>query len=322
MRRFEVTELRHHPLLSSLRHASRRLGLWALSHFVEEAGRSMWRSRAMTAFAIVIIGLSLATVGAFLLVLQNLGGVIERLSSLDVPVYFRDGTSAQTIEAARAAVAAEPGVRAVRVVTADEALAEFRRLNPKLAEVADSLGENPLPAALEVTLDPEARTSAALAGFAHQVESLAGVDHVGRDFELAERFSAASRVFRLVAFSLGGVLLLSALFTVSNVVKLTAYARRQEVEILRLVGATTSYIRGTFVMEGLLQGLSGSCLGLLLLFAVHRAATGYLASSGLTILASLATDFLSGSSIGGILATGASLGAIGSWTPLSKIARG
>src|SRR5207244_2843275 len=88
------SDLVHHPLLAGARRLSRRLELWAFGHYAEEAFRSLWRSRVWTAFAIGIIGLSLATTGAFLLVAENLGGLVARMGSLEVSVYLADRATA------------------------------------------------------------------------------------------------------------------------------------------------------------------------------------------------------------------------------------
>ena len=85
---------------------------------------------------------------------------------------------------------------------------------------------------------------------------------MSRDLAIAERIRTASFLARVVGGALGAVLLLSSLFIVSNVVKLTVYARKDEVQLLHVVGATPAYVRGTFVTEGILQGLLGSALAL------------------------------------------------------------
>lgn len=317
----ERSQLRHHPAIQTLVRLANGLGLWALGHFLDDALRSLWRARAWSAFAIGIIALSLATVGAFLLVAENLGGLVTRMSSLEVSVYLRDEATPADAERVRAELLAMPGVEGARSVSREQALAEFRASSPELANVPETLGENPFPASVEVSLAREARRPEAIEGFARKVEALPGVDTVSRDLNLAERVLAASRIAKAVAVFLGGVLLLSALFTVSNVVKITVYTRRDEVEILRLVGATNAYLRGNFVTAGVLQGLLGSALALMLLYAVSRLASGYLRASELPLLASLATRFLSTGSTALLVLAGTALGALGSLLPLRDVSR-
>ena len=316
-------ELRYHPLVAPFRRLSERLGLWAWGHFLEESTTSLWRTRAQTGFAVVIIALSLATVGSFLLVAQNLRQVVERVSSLAVAVYLDDDLEESAAVALRDAVAARPGVESVRFVSRDEAAASFRATNPELAAMAAALGENPFPASLEVMLTDAAREPAALGRFADTVEAMAGVDHVGRDLELAQRVAAASRVVQVVAVALGSVLLLAALVTVATVVKLTVYARRNEVAILRLVGATPGYVRGTFVFEGVIQGVAGSVLALVVLYAVYRLAGGWLGSDAVGgVLSSLTTRFLTAGGSVALVLSGVVLGAVGSLMPLRNVGVG
>lgn len=313
-------QLEHHPLAEHLRRFIQRHGLWALGHFLDDSLRSIWRTRAWSAFTIAIIGLSLATVGAFLIVAENLGGLVRRINSLEVSVYLSDVAEPEELKRARAAIEAMPEVSALRHVSKEEAFELFRQNNPELYRLARDLGENPLPASFEVTLRAEARSPEGIEAFARSVTRLAGVDSVSRDLELAERVLAASRLVKLVAVFLGGVLLLSALFTVSNVVKLTVYARRDEVQILRLVGATSAYVRGLFLTEGVLQGLFGSTLALGLLYLLFRSASSYLVASGLPVLAALTAHFLSGPSVLLLVASGVALGAVGSLVPLRRLA--
>jgi len=314
-----MDDLRHHPVTRVLRRLGARLGLWALAHFVDDAVRSLWRARASSAFAITIIGLSLATVGAFLLITQNLAGLSQRLGSLEVSVYLASDTTDAGAIALAEQVRSIDGVTAVRYVSRDEAMQTLRELQPQMAAIADALGDNPLPASLELRLtraarEPEAIT--ALSDRLRQLESVAVVDH---DLKLAERFVAARRVFQLVATSLGGVLLLAALFTVAVVVKLTVAARQHEIEILRIVGATRAYVRGTFVAEGIIQGLSGAIVALVLLSILHLVASAWLGATGPPVLASLTTEFLAARSLLLLVATGAALGAAGS---LASVGRG
>lgn len=319
MSRKPERSLKDYPLFEALGEIGRRLGVWALPHFLEEALASFRRARAWSAFSVSIIGLSLATVGAFLLVTENLRAIVERLSALEVSVYLEPAASPAEIEALQAKLQASPEVASFRHVTREQALETFRALNPELARLQEALGDNPFPASFEVTLGSARRTPAALDSLASRLEAEPGVEYVSRDLEIAERLSAASRLVGVVGAFLGGVLLLAALFTISSVVKLTVYARKDEIEVLRLVGARGAYVRGTFVTEGVLQGFFGALLALLVLYSGYKLAAGYLKSSDLPFLAALTTRYLSGASLASLVLAGVALGSIGSAIPLRRL---
>jgi len=130
---------------------------------------------------------------------------------------------------------------------------------------------NPLPASYEVTLHPAAQSSAAVEALAERVRQLPGVTDVRYDRRWLDRLLSFVGLMRGVGFVLGAVLTLAAALTVTNVVRLALNARRDELEIMQLVGAPTVYVRGPFVMEGLLQGGIGALAALAALSVVFVA---------------------------------------------------
>lgn len=236
----------------------------------EEALASLRRSGRSALMSIGTIAIAFATLGGFLLLSVNLQSVLNRwLEAAEMSVYLQDGASDDERAAVEAFVRMQPEVAAVEFVSRERALERFRSDFPELHDVADGVGENPFPAALEVRLKPSLAGETSAERLAQQVAGRAGVADVRYDRRWLTRLVGMVTSARIAGALVASVLMLGAAFTVGAVVRLSLYARRDELEIMQLVGAPFGYIRGPFVMEGLLLGVVGAVVALALLAALH-----------------------------------------------------
>jgi cell division transport system permease protein len=150
-------------------------------------------------------------------------------------------------------------------VSKSDALVRFKQTFTDLSTALDSVGTNPLPASFEVRLRPGPGAGSGIDILAARLQQMPGVADVRYDRQWLDRLLSAIRVIRGVGFLLGSVLTIAAALTVANVVRLALYARRDELDIMQLVGAPQAYIRGPFVMEGVLQGGAGALVALVVL---------------------------------------------------------
>ena len=248
----------------------------AWQYAFDEALASLWRGRRSGALSTATIGVALFVLGAFLITTSNL----ERLgrewsNSAQLSVYLTDGVTAAdraTIE--RTLAPGSPGsvVASIQYLSKADALARFKKTFSDLTSTIDGLGENPLPASFEVQLLGGASSAVDL--LVAEVRQLPGVADVRYDREWLARLVAAIDVIRLVGGVLGLLLTLAAALTVANVVRLGLYARRDELDIMELVGAPSAYVRGPFVMEGTVQGGLGAVAALAALGVVFLALRG------------------------------------------------
>ena len=257
--------------------------LRALAYFFEEALTSLWRSRLINALSVGTIAVSLFVLGAFLTVASNLNQVVERWTQkVSVTFFLADGLEAHIRDSLLNRLRDDPAVESVEVVTREQALERFRTLFRDLRTLPDDLGENPFPASLEVALRAGKQSPDEVRRLVSAFEKAPGVQEVQYDLLWIERLSTAARLVRGVGALLGGILVLAGVFTISNVIRLTVYARQDELDIMRLVGATRGYVKGPFVVEGMLQGGLGGLLAVgLLWLAFHVLATEAMAASDL-----------------------------------------
>jgi len=238
----------------------------ALQYALEEAFTSLWRGRQAGLLSTLTIALALFVLGGFLVVTANLERLgAEWSNSAELSIYLKDDIAADERRALESALAPSDLVAAHEYVSKSDALARFKQTFGDLAAAVDGAGGNPLPASLEVRLRPGPGVGGVVDSLASQLRQMPGVADVRYDRQWLTRVVSAINVIRGVGLFLGLVLTVAASLTVANVVRLALYARRDELEIMDLVGAPNAYVRGPFIMEGLLQGGIGALAALLAL---------------------------------------------------------
>jgi cell division transport system permease protein len=194
-----------------------------------------------------------------------------------------------------------------------DALKRFKETFTDLANAADTLGGNPMPASYEVRLRTSEGAPQAVDDLARQLRETPGVIDVRYDRLWLDRLQSAVSVVQGIGFGFGGFLTLAAALTVANVVRLALYARRDEIEIMQLVGAPTAYIRGPFIMEGILQGGIGAAVALAVLAAAFLLVRGTYLTPLATALSLTSVRFLSLESCLFLLVGGMLVGCFGGY---------
>ena len=204
------------------------------------------------------------------------------------------------------------GVAGVVWVSKQEALARFRAGVGEGAALLEGLDENPLPASLEITLAPERRSADVLGEVSATLAGLQGIDDLAYGSDWVEGYSRAVALVRGVGTVIGAVLGLAALLIVANTIRLAVYARRDEIEILLLVGAGRSFVSVPFLLEGLAQGALGGLLALGLLYGLFHLFLPGLADGLAFVIGHARPEFLGGQGALLLVGAGAALGVIGS----------
>lgn len=281
-----------------------------LTYFVTEAWTSLWRGRSAAILSVLTIAIAAFVLGLFLVVAGHVQRTVDQWSrSAEMSVYLRDEATADERAAVRSALGAAPPVAAVEFVSKSDALARFRKNFPELAPAADSAGDNPLPASFEVRLRPG--QSASIDALSARVSRMPGVADVRYDRRWLDRLVSLGSFVRWTGLLLTAVLVLAAALTVTSVVRLSLHARRDEIEIMELVGAPHSFIRGPFVCEGMIQGGLGAVVALVLLRVALALAVPRLSALAAGLFDVGRVEFLSGVSVVGLLVGGMAVGCLG-----------
>jgi len=219
-----------------------------------------------------IIALSIFIFGLFLVIFFNFAGIFQRWGrSVAMDVYLRKGLEQSLVRQVGKKLEMFEGVDEVTFTSSREAYDEFRRMLGPQADLLDELGTNPLPASYRIRFEEEAGKAQFLADLAARVEKIPGVDEVRYGAEWVERFQGLIQVLRMLGLVIGGILLLASVLIISNTIRLTIFSRREEIEIMRLVGATETFIRVPFFLEGLLQGFAAGLVAVGMLWVLYQA---------------------------------------------------
>lgn len=293
------------------------------AYFFREALRRIWVSKRTSFVAVAMITISLLIVGLFLLVAENLGRAAEEWQGKSrVIVYFDTEATPQQTQAVDRFLASHPELARRRFVSREEALARFRSWFANMSEVVGQLEDNPFPPSYEIDVEPRLAQSRTFHEQIAQLRAMSGVDQVQYDWEWIARLRRLVHVINVAGLIAGGVLAIAAAFTIANVIRLTMMLYREEIEIMRLVGATERIIRGPFLIEGFLQGTLGGILAVVLLFAGYEAARRSLAPSASMLWGFLFGGFLPWQKIAALIAGGMLAGWFGSWLSVRERGEG
>jgi len=293
----------------------------ALKYFIEEAAYGLWRSKGVNLLAVAIIASALFILGAFLLAATNIQKAVSGWGeSLEVTVFLADGARDEDVAALKQEIDDCPLVEGVAYISKEEAGQRFREYFPGLRGVAASIEGNPLPASLEVRLgeDTGPEQMEQLESYAEQWADSPAVDELQLDTLWLERVSAMAAVVRLIGALFGAIISFAAALTTAAVIRLALMGRRDEIEIMRIVGATPAFIKGPHLFEGMVLGLLGALASLTLLSLVWQWFLHYLEETSAVLLGFLAVDFLSPSMTICLVLTGLFLGLAGSTLALTR----
>lgn len=260
-----------------------------LTYCLDEAFGSLWRQRGSAILSALTIAAAFFVLGGFLFATVNLDRALAKWSAAaEFSIYLRDDITQDQRVALNKLLEEHPAVASRDYVSKADAASRFRRDFPDLAEGFADLPQNPLPASIEARLRPDRSDPTTLEAFAGRLREAPGVADVRFDRRWLERLGSIVTGLRWAGWLLGGVLLCAAVLTVATVVRLALHARRDEVEIMQLMGAPISLLRGPLVLEGLIQGGLGAVVALIALGTAYLsvrpklpAAFGPLADPGL-----------------------------------------
>jgi cell division transport system permease protein len=277
-----------------------------------EALRDLRRAGRLAVSAILLITLSLAALGAFWLLSSNMSEVVAQFRErVKLIVYLKREPSTAEAQALVERVRAMPGVAAARYVGKAEALGTLRQVLGKDAAVADSLPQNPLPASLEITPTADGATLEGSRALVTRLTALPETEEVGGGVEWMERFAQGQRLLWLFALGVGALLAVAAIFTVTTATTLVLHARRDEMEIMRLVGAPEHVVRLPLLLQGMMQGLLGAMLAIWVLLAGYAVIGPHIEPLVSETLGVARLTFLRPHNIVTLMAAGTLLGGVG-----------
>ncbi|HSJ05095.1 MAG TPA: permease-like cell division protein FtsX [Longimicrobiales bacterium] len=242
---------------------------------LKEAVNAFRRSPVLSGLSASMIALSLFVIGLFGLAAHNVRLVVQGVESrVEIVAYLADDAGASSIQLAQQQIQEYPEVRAVRYVSREEALNIAHREFEELSTVLGTLEGNPLPASLEISLNPGMADADAVRGVAGRVELYPFIEDVRYGEDWLDKVFVLRRIAGAATLTLGAGFAAVAALIIGAAIRMAIFARRDEITIMRLVGATDGFIRRPFVIEGMITGIIGAILAVLATWGVYRLLSG------------------------------------------------
>lgn len=248
-----------------------------MTHFVKKALADIRSNRFLNLITIITISLSILVVSVFLLFFENASRVIESWNQGGrAMIYLNKDFSPDSLPELKAKINALGEIDAMIYISKTQALEKLKKNMSSQSTFLKTLKENPLPDALEIRMKSY-NSFDEVQKFAQSIKAIEIVEDVEYGQGWLGRFLKIFNLFKITGYAMCSLFFLIALFITANTVRLAFYSRKLEVEIMRLVGATETFIKAPFYVEGLLQGFLGGVMGLTILLITYL-----MISSGMT----------------------------------------
>lgn len=235
-----------------------------IQYYFREAILSITRNSWISVASIGVVAVSLLILGSSLLLVMNANNIAANLeSSVEISVFFKEQTTPDEVQDLQNQLAGVPEVTQVVFVPKQQALEEMRENFGEQQDILDGLEEkNPLPDALRI----KTATAEQVAPLAAELESYDQVDEVRYGQGVVEKMLALSKWVRTAGLVTMVLLGIAAIFLIATTIRLSVYARRKEIGIMKFLGATNWFVQSPFVLEGIMLGLAGSLLAVLVVY--------------------------------------------------------
>ncbi|MBL6442360.1 MAG: ABC transporter permease [Dialister sp.] len=287
----------------------------SLSYFWGETFRSLFRNRFMAIASVLTVTLSMFILGVFLSAVLNINHMASYLENqVEMTVYLKDGLTTDQVMGIGKYLKAQPGMKEIKFTNKDQAMKDFRERMGDQKGLLDAINGNPLPASYQMSF----QTPEQLKTAAEVVAKYQGVETVQYGKDIIEQLYKVAQVIRLSGIVLIIFLAGAELFIISNTIRLTVFARRREIQIMKYVGASNGFIRWPFLFEGMVIGFLGSGFASLILWEGYKTVVSEMAAAGLVFIPMIPLWPFMGYTTLIILAAGIVIGVMGSAISLRK----
>ena len=297
---------------------ARRFRMLRIGYNIRQALQQIWRNKGMSTASVFAITAMLLILGLFFVITVNINLFTEMLKNNynEVEVFLNDDVKNSDAENIMKKIDAEPGVKSSAYRSKTEAMKIMKARWGENSYLLDSLGDNPLPSSIVVTVDSMSTADNVI----KMVKGTDGVEDVKYYQETVKKLTKITNFLKLAAMIIMVFLIIVSIVVVSNTIKLTVFARAKEIEIMKYIGATNWFIRGPFLIEGILIGVISSAVSAVATFFIYREIISLVGKQFMTIMSSplVPAGYLSVNLILIFLAIGVSIGACGSIVSMRK----
>jgi cell division transport system permease protein len=285
--------------------------------FFRRAVEDFRNNRLLNIVTLLTISLSILIASAFILFFINTSEIMNFWKKgLRIMAYLKADVPRSELSNIKQQIQAMDGVESLRFISKEDALNQLKAQMQRQASLFDNLDKNPLPDGFEIEISPANQSWEKIESLAAQIESLDAVEEVEYGQKWFGHFTQLFELFTITGYAMCTIFVMAAVFIMANTIRLVIYSRRDEIEIMRLVGAAERFIKIPFYIQGLLQGALGAGIGLIVLFAVFLFLASNIEQGFFSGFFNI--RFLSPLIAGAILLTSALAGWLGSYISLKQ----
>jgi len=244
--------------------------LRTLIYALQTAMKSIWHEKWINLLTVLSVGIGLLILSSFATVTLNVDSALKRWAKgFGMVVYLDGDLTGKAENELKRLFLQDPDIIGVKYISKEQAVRELRRTLGENASILDELDENPLPSSFELKLKRELLKPDVVKKKAEQISRLKGVEEVQYGEKWLSSLNTLSTILKTGAVFLGCAILVAIVFITYNTIKIFFYRRKDEIETLKLLGATRTFIRLPFLIEGLFIGIAGGLISAVALFGIH-----------------------------------------------------
>jgi cell division transport system permease protein len=292
------------------------------SYYVSTTVKGIKTNLYLNIVTVITIAIAFLILNIFFVIYRNVNSVLgEWRGKIKIIAYLKDGLTEQQIKAVEDRIKAYTDIKGVQYYSKQDALNEFRTELKDQSAILNGVTQDVLPAYLVITVRDSIIADRAVGKVADYLRGIAGISDVQYGQGVAERISELLIIVKMLGLGIGGFMLFAILIIVSNTIRISIFSRKDEIEIMKLVGATSAFIEVPFVLEGITQVVCGTGLSFVMLYLVYRFFVYRLHQTLGPLFVNINISFLSGETIAAILAGSAVLGLGGAFISAGKFIR-
>lgn len=293
-----------------------------IAYFISTTVKGIKGNLYLNAVTVITIAVAFLILNIFFVISGNVSSMLGVWKGkIKVVAYLKDGLSGQQLTAIENQIKASKDINSVQYFSQQDALNEFRKELKGQSSILSGVSQDVLPAYLLISVKDRVIAGKAIGKVASFLKGISGISDVQYGEGIAEKISGLLMLVKMLGIGIGGFMLFAIFIIVSNTIRISIFSRKDEIEILKLVGATNSFIEIPFILEGVLQVVAGAALSLVLLYFVYLVFLYELHQSLGTLFVNTTLSFISKETMIAVLAGSALLGFAGSFASVGRFIR-
>lgn len=291
-------------------------------YFLQRTGQNLRSALVLNVLSLLTFAISMTIFIVYGLIFRNVTELTQVWNRrIQIHAYLKDGLKDAHIHNLRQAVSAVPGVKTLTYLSKEDAIREVRKSLGDSSSFLEGITANPFPASLQIDLEPRYRHPERIRDVVDELKKLEGIEDIDYGEAWVRKFSSILSLVRVGGYFLGLALFIGVVFIISNTIRLSFFARKEEIDVMKLVGATPTFVKMPFYFEGILLGGAGGLLGLAFSYLFYAVTSRRIDVSLFLLLGGERFSFFSGMESIALVALAAALGWAGSALSLARAVR-